>query len=64
MEEANLETLIQETQWVRKPLTLLALASAYKQKHVAATIDVGEATMSGMIPNDLPALHYAKLKAS
>lgn len=64
MEEAELKILIQETQWVRKLLTLLALASGYKQKHIAAALGVSEATMSRMMPKDLPALHNAKPQAS
>lgn len=57
MEETELKTLIQETQWVRKLLTLLALSSGYKQKHIAAALGVSEATMSRMMPKDLPAFH-------
>jgi DNA-binding NarL/FixJ family response regulator len=64
MEEADLKTLIQETQWVRKLLTLLALASGYKQKHIAGALGISEATMSRMMPKDLPALHSAKSKVS
>jgi DNA-binding transcriptional regulator LsrR (DeoR family) len=60
MEEADVKTLIQETQWVRKLLTLLALSSGYKQKHIAATLGVSEATMSRMMPKDLPSLHTPK----
>jgi len=60
MEEADLKTLIQETQWVRKLMTLLVLASGYKQKHIAAALGVSEATMSRMMPKDLPALNSTK----
>jgi DNA-binding NarL/FixJ family response regulator len=60
MDEADLKTLVQETQWVRKLLTLLALASGYKQKHIAAALGVSEATMSRMMPKDMPALHNTK----
>jgi DNA-binding transcriptional regulator LsrR (DeoR family) len=64
MEEVELKTLIQETQWVRKLLTLLALASGYKQKHIASALGVSEATMSRMMPKDLPVLHSQKPQVS
>lgn len=54
MTENHIETLLQETQWVRKLLTLLALSPGYKQKHIAAALGVSEATMSRMMPKDLP----------
>lgn len=60
MEEADLKTLVQETQSVRKLLTLLVLASGYKQKHIAAALGISEATMSRMMPKDLPTLHNTK----
>jgi len=60
MEEGELKTLIQETQWVRKLLTLQALASGYKQKHIAAALGVSEATMSRMMPKNLPDLRNPK----
>lgn len=50
----DLKTLVQETQWVRKLLTLQALAVGYKQKHIAAALGVSEATMSRMMPKGLP----------
>jgi len=49
MEEAELKILIQETQWVRKLLMLLALSSGFKQKHIAAALCVSEATVSRML---------------
>ena len=55
----DLKTLVQETQWVRKLLTLQALALGYKQKHIAAALGVSEATMSRMMPKGLPNLKSA-----
>jgi hypothetical protein len=57
--EGNLNTLIQEMQWVRKLLTLQVLASGYKQKHIATALGVSEATMSRMMPKGLPTLKNA-----
>jgi DNA-binding NarL/FixJ family response regulator len=57
--EDDLKTLVQETQWVRKLLTLQALAAGYKQKHIAAALGVSEATMSRMMPKGLPNLKSA-----
>ncbi len=54
MTDGDLKTLIQETQWVRKLLTLQVLAAGYKQKHIAAALGVSPATMSRMIPKGLP----------
>jgi DNA-binding XRE family transcriptional regulator len=44
------KTIIQELQWVRKPLMLQALAVGYKQKHLAAALGVSTATISRMMP--------------
>ena len=55
----DLKILVQETQWVRKLLTLQALAAGYKQKHIAAALGVSEATMSRMMPKGLPNLKNA-----
>ena len=52
--EDDIKALLQETQWVRKLLTLQALAVGYKQKHIAAALGVSEATMSRMMPKGLP----------
>jgi hypothetical protein len=60
--EDDLKTLVQETQWVRKLLTLQALAVGYKQKHIAAALGVSEATMSRMMPKGLPNLNAAESK--
>jgi DNA-binding NarL/FixJ family response regulator len=56
MNDEDLKTLVQETQWVRKLLMLQVLASGYKQKHIAATLGVSPATMSRMMPKGLPPL--------
>ena len=57
--EDDLRALVQETQWVRKLLTLQALAVGYKQKHIAAALGVSEATMSRMMPKGLPTFKNA-----
>ncbi len=59
MNDVDLKTLVQETQWVRKLLTLQVLAAGYKQKHIAATLGVSTATMSRMMPKGLPTLKDA-----
>jgi DNA-binding transcriptional regulator LsrR (DeoR family) len=56
MPENNLETLIEETVAVKKLLMLQLLATGYKQKHLAATLGVSEATLSRMLPRGLPDL--------
>jgi predicted XRE-type DNA-binding protein len=56
MNDENLKTLIQETQWVRKLLMLQVLATGYKQKHIASALGVSPATMSRMMPKGLPIL--------
>lgn len=50
MNEENVKTLLQEMQWVRKLLMLQALATGFKQKHLAAALGVSDATMSRMLP--------------
>jgi DNA-binding NarL/FixJ family response regulator len=59
MNDEDLKTLVQETQWVRKLLMLQVLAAGYKQKHIAATLGVSPATMSRMMPKGLPTLKGA-----
>ena len=54
MNDEALKVLVQETQWVRKLLTLQVLAAGYKQKHIAAALGVSEATMSRMMPKGIP----------
>jgi hypothetical protein len=54
MNDDDLKTLIQETQWVRKLLMLQVLAAGYKQKHIASALGVSPATMSRMMPKGLP----------
>jgi DNA-binding transcriptional regulator YdaS (Cro superfamily) len=49
----ELKTLVQEMTWVRKLLMLQALAVGYKQKQLAATLGVSEATLSRMIPKSV-----------
>jgi hypothetical protein len=56
MNDENLKTLVQETQWVRKLLMLQVLATGYKQKHIAAALGVSPATMSRMMPKGIPTL--------
>ncbi len=50
MTDEGEKALIQELQWVRKLLMLQALASGYKQKHLAAALGVSNATISRMMP--------------
>jgi DNA-binding NarL/FixJ family response regulator len=57
--EDDFKALLQETRWVRKLMTLQALAVGYKQKHIAAALGVSEATMSRMMPKGLPNLKSA-----
>ncbi len=54
MTEQDEQTLLQETQWVRKLLMLQVLAAGFKQKHIASTLGVSPATMSRMMPKGLP----------
>ena len=56
MPESTLETLIDETVALKKLLMLQLLATGYKQKHLAATLGVSEATLSRMLPRGLPDL--------
>jgi hypothetical protein len=50
MTDEDAKTLMQEMQWIRKLLTLQALAAGHKQKHLAAALGVSAATMNRMIP--------------
>lgn len=61
LSEDNLQTLVQEMQWVRKLLVLQVLASGYNQKHIAAALGVSEATMSRMMPKGLPVFRNANI---
>lgn len=54
MTEEDEQTLLQETQWVRKLLMLQVLAAGFKQKHIASALGVSPATMSRMMPKGLP----------
>jgi hypothetical protein len=54
MGDAGVRELLQEMQWIRKPLMLQTLAAGYKQKHLAAALGVSEATVSRMMPKGFP----------
>jgi hypothetical protein len=47
------EALVQEMQAVKKLLMLQLLAIGYKQKDLAAALEVSEATLSRMLPKGL-----------
>ncbi|RUP09081.1 helix-turn-helix domain-containing protein [Hyphomicrobium sp.] len=47
------EALLEELSAIKKLLILQALASGYKQKQVAATLGVSEATLSRMLPKGI-----------
>jgi len=53
MNDADVKTLLQELEWVRKPLVLQLLMSGCKQKHIAAALGVSDATVTLMMPNGL-----------
>jgi transcriptional regulator len=53
MNDADVKTLLQELEWVRKLLVLQLLMSGCKQKHIAATLGVSDATVSLMMPKGL-----------
>jgi hypothetical protein len=59
MNDDDLKTLVQETQWVRKLMMLQILAAGYKQKHIASALGVSPATMSRMMPKGLPTFRGA-----
>lgn len=44
------ESLLVELGAIKKLLVLQALASGYKQKHIAATLGISDATLSRMLP--------------
>jgi DNA-binding NarL/FixJ family response regulator len=46
MSDAAREPLLQELQEIKKLLVLQLLALGYKQKHVAATLNLSESTLS------------------
>lgn len=50
MNDNDMKSLLQETQWVRKLLVLQLLLSGCKQKQIAAALGVSNATMSRMVP--------------
>jgi DNA-binding NarL/FixJ family response regulator len=53
MNDADAKTLLRELEWVRKLLVLQLLMSGCKQKHIAASLGVSEATVSLMMPKGL-----------
>lgn len=53
MTEGNIEALREEIHSIKKLLMLQLLAMGYKQKHLAATLGVSEATLSRMLPKGL-----------
>ena len=46
-------SLLAEMQAVKKLLMLQLLAMGYKQKHIAATLGVSDATLSRMLPKGM-----------
>lgn len=48
------EALLQEMQAIKKLLMLQLLAAGYKQKHIATTLGISDATLSRMLPKDTP----------
>ncbi len=50
MENTAIESLAEELRSVKMLLILQALASGCQQKHVAAALDVSDATLSRMFP--------------
>ena len=53
MTDADAKALVEEVQAVKKLLMLQLLAMGYKQRHIAATLGVSEATLSRMLPKGL-----------
>ena len=53
MNEEQAGNLIAEIQAVKKLMMLQLLSLGYKQKHLAAVLDVSEATMSRMLPKGI-----------
>jgi DNA-binding transcriptional regulator LsrR (DeoR family) len=62
VKDEDVKTLLQEMEWVRKLLMLQTLGAGYKQKHLAATLGVSEATVSRMMPKGLPKEMPAQLR--
>jgi hypothetical protein len=54
MAERGSEPLLHEMQEIKKLLILQLLATGYQQKHLAAALNVSEATLSRMLPKGLP----------
>lgn len=53
MTEVDAKALLGEMQAVKKLLMLQLLAVGYRQKQIAATLGVSEATLSRMLPKGL-----------
>lgn len=53
MTESDVKALLGEMQAVKKLLMLQLLAMGCKQRHLAAALDVSEATLSRMLPKGL-----------
>lgn len=53
MTNEDAKALIEEVQGMKKLLILQLLAMGYKQKHIAATLGVSDATLSRMLPKGI-----------
>jgi DNA-binding NarL/FixJ family response regulator len=53
MNDADMKTVLQELEWVRKLFVLQLLVSGCKQNHIAAALGVSVATASLMMPKGL-----------
>ena len=58
MTDPNAKALVEEMQAIKKLLILQLLAMGYKQKNIASSLGISEATLSRMLPKgfskDLP----------
>ena len=54
MTKDSVDPLLQEMQEIKKLLILQLLAIGYQQKHLAAALNVSDATLSRMLPKGLP----------
>lgn len=58
MTDAEAKSLVEELQAIKKLLILQLLAMGYKQKQIASSLGISEATLSRMVPKgfskDLP----------
>lgn len=53
MSEGRTDSLLHEMEAIKKLFILQLLATGYKQKDIARTISVSEATLSRMLPKNL-----------